>query len=96
MTDTDDNSTKEPDSQQELEDSDQVHFSDRVIAFLILVLPFSLFVDKLQGLLLDYVSQYINNMLVLACLIGFLVLVGWLSKRVHEFRNRNRPNEPRN
>jgi hypothetical protein len=90
MTDAGGNEIKEPNAQEELEDLDPINFSDRVIAFLILVFPFSLFVDRLQALLLGHVSQYVNNMLVLVCLIGFLVLVGWLSKRVHTFRKRDR------
>lgn len=89
MTDTGQDEIKnKTETEQELEDQDMVNFSDRVIAFLILVLPFSVFVDRVQALLLDYVSQYVNNMIVLAALIGFLVLVGWLSKKVHAFRNK--------
>jgi hypothetical protein len=89
MTDANGNETKEPEAQEELEDLDPINFSDRVIAFLVLVFPFSLFVDRLQALLLDHLSQYVNNMIVLACLVGFLVLVGWFSKRVHAFRARH-------
>lgn len=89
MTDANGNETKPPEAQEDLEELDHINFSDRVIAFLALVFPFSLFVDRLQALLIDRVSQYVNNMLVLACLVGFLVLVGRLSKRVHAFRARH-------
>ena len=88
MTDT--NKTPDepgiPDAQEQVEDEDPINFSDRVIAFLILILPFSWSVDKLQEVLQDKVSQYVSNMGVLVGLIAFLVLVGWLSKRVHEYR----------
>jgi flagellar biogenesis protein FliO len=88
MTDT--NKTPDepgiPDAQEQVEDEDPINFSDRVIAFLILILPFSWSVDKLQEVLQDKVSQYVSNMGVLVGLIGFLVLVGWLSKRVHSYR----------
>jgi len=77
-----------PDLEQPSEDEDPINFSDRVIAFLILILPFSWSVDKVQELLQDLVSQYISNMAVLVALIAFLVLVGWLSKRVHAYRKR--------
>jgi flagellar biogenesis protein FliO len=77
-----------PDAEKQLEDEDPINFSDRVIAFLILILPFSWSVDKLQEVLQERVSQYVSNMAVLVGLIAFLVVVGWLSKRVHEYRKR--------
>ncbi|HMK36494.1 MAG TPA: hypothetical protein VK463_15580 [Desulfomonilaceae bacterium] len=88
MTDEGKNEMEHPGTEEEPEVQDYVHFSDRVIAFLILIFPFSFFVDRLQSLLLEHVSQYVNNMIVLAGLVGFLVLVGWLSKKVHGFRKR--------
>jgi hypothetical protein len=88
MTDTGQVEPKPPVEEQEPANPDPIDFSDRVIAFLLLVFPFSVFIDRLQALLLDYVSQYVNNIFVLVGLIGFLVLVGWLSKRVHMVRNR--------
>ena len=88
MADTDktDEQPQLPDAEQPLEDEDHINFSDRLIAFLILILPFSWSVDKLQEVLQDKVSQYISNMAVLVGLIAFLLLVGWLSKRVHAYR----------
>jgi hypothetical protein len=77
-----------PDAEQALEEEDPVNFSDRVIAFLILILPFSWSVDKVQEVLQETVSQYVSNMAVLVGLIAFLVLVGLLSKRVHAYRKR--------
>ena len=65
---------------------DPVSFSDRAIAFLILILPFSWSIDKAQELLEDKVSQFVNHMVVFIGLIVFLVLVGWLSKRIHVYR----------
>jgi hypothetical protein len=77
-----------PDAEQPLKEEDSVNFSDRVIAFLILILPFSWGIDKAQELLLDLVSPFVSRMAVLVGLIAFLVLVGWLSKRVHAYRKR--------
>ncbi len=75
-----------PDAEQPLEEEDHIKFSDRVIAFLILILPFSWGIDKAQELLLDKVTEFVSHMAVLVGLIAFLVLVGWLSKRVHAYR----------
>ena len=77
-----------PDAEKQLEDEDPINFSDRVIAFLILILPFSWSIDKAQELLLDKVTEFVSHMAVLVGLIAFLVLVGWLSKRVHAYRKR--------
>lgn len=77
-----------PDAQQALEEEDPVNFSDRVIAFLILILPFAWSIDKAQELLLEKVSEFVSHMTVLVGLIAFLVLVGWLSKHVHAYRKR--------
>ncbi len=75
-----------PDAENQLEDEDPINFSDRVIAFLILILPFSWSIDKAQELLLDKVTEFVSHMAVLVGLIAFLLLVGWLSKRVHSYR----------
>ncbi len=75
-----------PDAENQLEDEDPINFSDRVIAFLILILPFSWSIDKAQELLLDKVTEFVSHMAVLVGLIAFLLLVGWLSKRVHAYR----------
>lgn len=75
-----------PDAQKQLEDEDPINFSDRLIAFLILILPFSWSIDKAQELLLDLVTPFVSHMAVLVGLIAFLVLVGWLSKRIHAYR----------
>ncbi len=88
MADTDktDEQPQLPDAEQPLEDEDHINFSDRVIAFLILILPFSWSIDKAQELLLDKVTEFVSHMAVLVGLIAFLLLVGWLSKRVHAYR----------
>jgi hypothetical protein len=80
--------SRRSEAEQSLEDEDPINFSDRVIAFLILILPFSWSIDKTQELLLDKVSPFIAHMAVLVGLIAFLLLVGWLSKRVHEYRKK--------
>lgn len=74
------------DPEKPLEEEDPINFSDRVIAFVILILPFSWSIDKLQELLLDKTSEFVSHMAVLVGLIAFLVLVGWLSKRIHTYR----------
>ncbi len=51
-----------PDAESPLEDEDSVDFSDRVVAFLILILPFSWSIDKAQELLLDLVTPFVSHM----------------------------------
>lgn len=75
-----------PEAERPLEDEDPINFSDRVIAFLILILPFSWSINKAQELLLDLVTPFVSHMAVLVGLIAFLVIVGWLSKRIHIYR----------
>jgi hypothetical protein len=77
-----------PDAEQSVEDEDPINFSDRVIAFFILILPFAWSIDKAQELLLEKVTPFVSHMAVLVGLIAFLVLVGWLSKRVHDYRKK--------
>jgi membrane protein YdbS with pleckstrin-like domain len=63
-----------------------VTFLDRLIAFLLLVGPWSYLTVLLQELLQELVPVKVVNMVVLAGLIFFLVAVGWLSRRVRRFR----------
>lgn len=68
------------------ENPDPVAFLDRLIAFFILIGPFSFLVSYAQELLADYVPTTVNNMMVLAGIIGFLLAVGYLSRKIHAFR----------
>jgi hypothetical protein len=70
------------------EEPDPVEFLDRVIAFLIIIGPFSYLVAWMQEKFADMVSISVHNMILLAAIIGFLVLVGYASKKVHKIRKR--------
>jgi len=65
-----------------------VEFVDRVIAFLLIIGPFSYVVAWLQSEFADMVSLSVHNMIMLVAIIGFLLLVGKASKRVHRVRKR--------
>lgn len=73
------------DSEEEIID---VTFLDRVIAFLALIYPFSLLIDKGQELLQDRIATTIRNMLVLVGIIVFLLLVNRVAKLVYALRHR--------
>ena len=79
-----------PIEQEPEEEVIDVTFLDRVLAFLALIYPFSLLVDKMQELLQDMFATSINNMLVLVCLIVFLVLVNRVAKFVYALRTKKR------
>ncbi len=79
-----------PIEQEPEEEVIDVTFLDRVLAFLALIYPFSLLVDKMQELLQDTFATSINNMLVLVCLVVFLVLVNRVAKFVYVLRTRKR------
>ncbi len=79
-----------PVEQEPEEEVIDVTFLDRVLAFLALIYPFSLLVDKMQELLQDTFATSINNMLVLVCLIVFLVLVNRVAKFVYVLRTKKR------
>ncbi|MBI5247996.1 MAG: hypothetical protein HY912_00755 [Desulfomonile tiedjei] len=78
---------QQPEEEPE-EDVIDVTFLDRVLAFLGLIYPFSLAVDKMQELLQNTVGSSVNNMLVLVCLIVFLVLVNRVAKMIYALRKR--------
>lgn len=76
--------------EQPIEDEQiNVTFFDRVLAFLALVYPFSLLIDQMQKLLLDWVGTTVNNMLVLVGLIAFLIVVNEVAKLLYKLRHRN-------
>lgn len=66
----------------------EARFLDRVIAFSLLIWPFSYVISRSQELLHPILPRMLANLSVLVGLIGFLLLVGWLSKRVYRIRQR--------
>jgi hypothetical protein len=69
------------------DEPEPVAFIDRLIAFFILIGPWSLLLSYGQDLLGDYVTSWVNNMMVLVGIIVFLIAVGYLSKKVYAFRS---------
>ena len=61
-------------------------FLDKLIAFLVLIYPFSKFIEFLQDQLHDRLPQSIANISVLIGIIGFLVAIGWLAKVIYTYR----------
>jgi hypothetical protein len=78
--------------EQAIEDEPiDVTFFDRVLAFLALIFPFSLLIDKMQEHLLEWVGTTVNNMLILVGLIAFLLVVNKVAKLLYKLRHGNRP-----
>lgn len=73
-------------AEQEREPHVEVTFLDRVIAFLLLVWPFSYLISWAQDLTADRLPTSIANIMVLIGIVAFLVVVGWLSKRIYRIR----------
>jgi hypothetical protein len=88
---TDDKQPQDPEQipvEQEAEEVIDVTFFDRVLAFVALIYPFSLLIDKMQELLQDKIGSSVNNILVLVGLIAFLLLVNRIAKFIYALRNR--------
>lgn len=88
---TDDKQPQGPEqipAEQEAEEIIDVTFFDRVIAFVALIYPFSLLIDKMQELLQEKVGASVNNILVLVGLIAFLLVVNRVAKFIYALRNR--------
>jgi hypothetical protein len=88
---TDDKQPQDPEQipvEQEAEEVIDVTFFDRVLAFVALIYPFSLLIDKTQELLQDKVGSSVNNILVLVGLIAFLLIVNRVAKLIYALRNR--------
>jgi|GEM_PF-1104442 len=81
----------EPDVPPE-EPEEDVRFVDRVIAFVVLVVPFTFLTVWVQSLLKDRVSLSIHNMVMLAGIVGFLLLVGKASRWISPYRKRMQGN----
>jgi hypothetical protein len=81
----------EPGQQQQGESVDEeepIEFLDRLIAFLILIGPWSILIAKAQELLGNLISDWTHNMILLAAIVAFLIVVGYVSKHVHRFRKK--------
>lgn len=63
-------------------------FLDKLIAFLVLIYPFSKLIEFAQEMLNDLLPQSIANISVLIGIIGFLVTIGWLAKMIYVYRLR--------
>ncbi|MBM3299371.1 MAG: hypothetical protein FJY85_05405 [Deltaproteobacteria bacterium] len=68
------------------DEEEMVTFLDRCIAFVLLLVPWGYLIVWVQGLLLDKVNTTVVNMAVLAGMIGFLVVVDKVSKRIYRLR----------
>jgi len=80
-----------PEPQQQLEpegEEEQVEFLDRLIAFFIVIGPWSLLIVKAQELLGSMISDWTHNMILLAAIVIFLIVVGYVSKHIHGFRKK--------
>jgi hypothetical protein len=81
----------EPGQQQQGESEDEeepIEFLDRLIAFLILIGPWSILIAKTQELLGNLISDWTHNMILLAAIVVFLIVVGYVSKHIHRFRKK--------
>ncbi len=71
-----------------LDEPVEAKFLDRVIAFSLFIWPFSYLISRSQEVLQPILPKMLANLSVLVGLIGFLLAVGWLSKRVYRIRQR--------
>jgi len=81
----------EPDPQQQSEGMDEeepIEFLDRLIAFLILIGPWSILIAKAQELLGNMISDWTHNMILLAAIVIFLIVVGYVSRHIHRLRRK--------
>lgn len=68
----------------------EVTFLDRVIAFLLLVWPFSYLISLVQDLMADHLPTSVRNITVLIGIVLFLIVVDKVSKRIYRLRQRQR------
>jgi len=72
--------------QDETEPEVEVTFLDRVIAFLVLVFPFSYLISWAQDMTVDLLPTSISNIMVLVGIVLFLIVVDKVSKRIYRIR----------
>jgi len=81
----------EPDPAQSGEFADEeepVEFLDRLIAFFLIIGPWSILIVKVQELLGNMISDWTHNMILLAAIVIFLIVVGYVSKWIHRGRRK--------
>lgn len=61
---------------------------DKVIAFVLLAIPFSAFLAWVQDLLIERFSRSITNIVLLVGIVTFLLSLGQVAKRIHRFRTK--------
>ncbi|MBI4962739.1 MAG: hypothetical protein HY913_05620 [Desulfomonile tiedjei] len=69
-------------------EEEPIAFLDRLIAFFIVIGPWSLLIVEVQELLGNRISDWTHNMILLAAIVIFLLVVGYLSKWVFRFRKK--------
>lgn len=65
-----------------------VAFLDRAIAFILIIGPFSYLVAWLQQEFADMISIRTHNMIMLAAIIVFLIVVAYASRGIHKIRKK--------
>lgn len=70
------------------DEQEPVEFLDRLIAFFLLIGPWSFLIVKFQEVLGGMISDWTHNMILLAAIVGFLIVVGYVSKWVHRYRKK--------
>jgi len=81
----------EPDPAQHDDSADEeepVEFLDRLIAFFLIIGPWSILIVKVQELLGNMISDWTHNMILLAAIVIFLIVVGYVSKWIHRGRRK--------
>lgn len=77
----------QPIAEHQPEPQVEVTFLDRVIAFLLLVWPFSYLISWAQDRTVDLLPTSIANIMVLVGIVAFLIVVDKVSKRIYRFRS---------
>ena len=73
---------------ESVDDEEPIEFLDRLIAFFIVIGPWSLLIVKAQELLGNMISDWTHNMILLAAIVIFLIVVGYVSKHVYRLRKK--------
>lgn len=87
----DENPENEPEQAQPDEanyEEEPIEFLDRLVAFFLVIGPWSILIVKFQELLGDMVTDWTHNMILLAAIVIFLLVVGYVSKWVFRYRKK--------
>jgi len=68
----------------------EVTFLDRALAFIALIYPFSLLIDKMQEILTGRFGSSLNNIMVLVGIVAFLLVVNMIAKRIYAYRKKKK------